>query len=91
VNEKPIQNPRVSLLKGLREMKCKKILTVYQKIQHLQKVTRGSSVLTRESLNQTTKINNPAIPPKLLEEILADPSIIIVIWQTCIKWFCEEV
>jgi hypothetical protein len=52
---------------------------------------RGSHKAPRESLLQTTKIYISTIPPKPPENNLADPSIINMIRQTCIKLACKDI
>jgi hypothetical protein len=56
-----------------------------------KKIIQGSFNAPRESLSQTTKSNNSTFPPKPPEISLADPSIINMIRQTCIKLACKDI
>jgi hypothetical protein len=72
-------------------MRYKKIQKIFSKCILIIKLMQGYSKAPRESLIQTTKINKPTIPPKPLENSLADPSIIYMIRKTCIKLACKDI
>jgi hypothetical protein len=94
--QKTIVFPMERVERKLRAMKTKvnevqeDKNTSSQSAPSSKKLMQGSFSAPRETLSQAAKINMPSVLPKPPENILADPSI-IVIRQICIRLACKDI